>query len=70
MIRTVVIPEKNFLSINIPDKYIGKKMEVIVFALDEAADDLMLNNKRHKSFSAINLSTKGFKFNRDDANER
>ncbi len=68
MIRTVVTPKKNILSINIPDKYIGKKMEVIAFTLDETADQLFY--KKNKSFSAINLSTKGFKFNRDEANER
>ena len=44
MIRTVVTPEKNLLSINIPDKYIGKKMEVIAFALDETADDIVYDN--------------------------
>ena len=70
MIRTVVTPEKNLLSINIPDKYIGKKMEVIAFALDETADDIVYDNIRYKSFSAINISTKGFKFDRDEANER
>jgi len=70
MIRTVVTPDKNFLSINIPDMYIGKRMEVIAFALDEPADEVLYHKKRRKSFSAVNLSTKGFKFNRDEANER
>ncbi|GAB1451926.1 hypothetical protein MASR2M47_19820 [Draconibacterium sp.] len=69
MIRTVVTPKKNLLTIHIPDKYIGKKMEVIAFALDENADDLTFNNI-NKSFSAISFSTSGFKFNRDEANER
>lgn len=69
MIRTVVTPKKNLLSFHIPDKYIGKKMEVIAFALDENTDDLTYS-KIHKSFSAINISTKGYKFNRDEANER
>ena len=70
MIRTVVTPDKNFLSINIPDMYIGKRMEVIAFALDEPAEEVLYHKKSRKSFSAVNLSTKGFKFNRDEANKR
>jgi hypothetical protein len=70
MIRTVIIPDKNFLSFTIPDKYIGKKMEVIAFAIDEPAADLIYSTKNSKSFSAIKLNTRGFKFSRDEANER
>jgi hypothetical protein len=70
MIRTVITPDKNFLSFNIPDKYIGKKMEVIAFAVDEPAEDVIYTTKSRKSFSAIKLNTKDYKFNRDEANER
>jgi hypothetical protein len=70
MIRTVITPDKNFLSINIPDKYIGKKMEVIAFAVDEPAEDVIYTTKSRKSFSTIKLNTKDYKFNRDEANER
>ncbi len=70
MIRIVVTPDKNFLSFNIPDKYIGKKMEVIAFAVDESSGDVIYTNKSSKSFSSIKLNTKGFKFNRNEANER
>ncbi len=70
MIRTVITPDKNFLSFNIPDTYIGKKMEVIAFAVDEPAEDVIYTTKSHKSFSAIKLNTKNFRFNRGDANER
>ena len=70
MIRTVVTPDKNFLSFNIPDKYIGKKMEVIAFAVDEPSEGVIYTAKSHKRFSAIKLSTKDFKFNREEANER
>jgi hypothetical protein len=70
MIRTIVIPEKNVLSFYIPDKYIGKKMEVIAFMVDEHYDDVIYATKNRKSFSAVKLKTIGFKFNRDEANER
>lgn len=70
MIRTVITPDNNLLSFNIPDKYIGKKLEVIAFAMDELSDDVIYTTKSQKSFSAVKLNTKGFKFNRDEANER
>jgi hypothetical protein len=70
MIRTVITPDKNFLSFNIPDKYIGKKVEVIAFTVDEPAEDVIHTIKSSKSFSAIKLNTREFKFNRDEANER
>jgi hypothetical protein len=70
MIRTVITPDKNYLTFNIPDKYIGKKMEVIAFAVDEPSGEVIYAAKSRKSFSAIKLNTRGFKFNRDEANER
>lgn len=70
MIRTVVIPDKNYLSLNIPDKYIGKKVEVIAFVVEENAEESDNNGKKKKSFSAVKLNTSGFKFNREEANER
>jgi hypothetical protein len=70
MIRTVLIPDKNILSFNIPDKYIGKKLEVIAFAVDEPSEDIIYSSKSSKSFTAIKLTTKGYRFNREQANER
>ncbi|MBN1184843.1 MAG: hypothetical protein JXB49_21330 [Bacteroidales bacterium] len=71
MIRTVITPDKNYLTFNIPEKYIGKKMEVIAFAVDEPLEDVIYySTKSSKSFSAIKLNTKGFKFNREEANKR
>ncbi len=35
MIRTHIIPESNNLQVTIPDNYIGKQLEVIVFSEEE-----------------------------------
>ena len=70
MIRTIITPDKNKISIDIPDKFIGKKMEVIAFSLEDSLSDVIYTESKVKSFSAIQLNTKGFKFNRDEANER
>jgi hypothetical protein len=38
MIRTVVTPSKKQVSLPIPDAYIGKKIEVLFYALDEVTN--------------------------------
>jgi 5S rRNA maturation endonuclease (ribonuclease M5) len=54
--------------IHIPEKYldsISSPVKVIVFT----NEDIQNNNVR-KQFSAIKVKTKGFKFNRNEANGR
>jgi len=70
MIRTVVTANNNIITLPIPDKYIGRQLEIIAFAVDEPSEDIILSAKSKKTFSAIRLKTKGFKFNREEANER
>jgi hypothetical protein len=70
MIRTIVTTNNNILTLSIPDRYIGRKLEVIAFAVDEPMDDIIFSTKSKKTFVAIKLNTKGYKFNRDEANER
>lgn len=36
MIRTVITPENEKISIDLPHNYIGKKVEVIAFTIEEA----------------------------------
>jgi hypothetical protein len=71
MIRTSIIPDKNTVSISIsvPDNYFGKEMEVIAFTKKEGLEISALPEKK-ASFTAISIDTRGFKFNRDEANER
>ena len=71
MLRTVVTPEQSDfqLSLNLPADYVGKELEVIVFAKDEG---VRTNSNPRKKVSFTVLKTKGkrFKFNREEANER
>lgn len=39
MIRTVLTPENQHISINLPENYIGKKVEVIAFTVEEVANN-------------------------------
>ena len=69
MIRTVVTADKNSITLSLPDNYIGRQVEVIAFVIDEV-NETIKSKKKKVSFNAIKLDTRGFKFNRDEANER
>jgi hypothetical protein len=69
MIRTIVIPKSRTISFDVPQKFIGKEIQVIAFEKEEVAENQQLL-KKIVSFETISIDTKKFKFNRDDANER
>jgi hypothetical protein len=69
MVRTVITPNKQFVSFEIPVSYIGKEIEVIAFAKDEG-EQKIFDDTKQKSFSALSLDTRNYKFSRDEANER
>ena len=67
MIRTLITPEERDILIRVPEDYIGKRVEVIAFKLEENND---IGSKKPASFNALKLNTIGYKFNREEANER
>jgi hypothetical protein len=69
MIRTVVTTNNNTLTLAIPDRYIGRELEVIAFAKDEGVEEILVSKKKI-SFTVLHTDIKNFKFNRDEANER
>lgn len=38
MIRTVITPDQQNISINLPENFVGKQVEVIAFTLDDTID--------------------------------
>ena len=68
MIRTVVVPDNTVLPVSIPEDYIGRNVEIILFAVDEAKQEMKHTKKR--TFDAVKLDLTNFKFNRDEANQR
>ena len=66
-IREIFVPKSNKLELNIPDHFIGKTIEVIAFEIEEKKTSKSL---KKKTFDAIKLDLSGYKFNRDEANER
>jgi hypothetical protein len=69
MIHKIIIPNNQTvnLSFTFPDTYIGKEVEIIAFTKGEGQESQL---KKKVSFDALSLDTRGFKFNRDEANER
>lgn len=70
MIRKLIKVESDKISISVPKDYIGKVMEVIAFSRDEAVANKEVKKKKKATFNALSLDTLGFKFNRNEANER
>ena len=69
MIRTIVTPDKEHISLSIPKNYIGVEIEVIAFSREETPP-LKLNHKRKATFNSVSLDTRGFIFDRDSRDER
>ena len=69
MIHTTVIPNKQTISFDIPKDYVGKQIEVIAFAKGEGITKEQ-PEKKNVTFNALSIDTRGYKFNRDEANER
>ncbi len=71
MIHTKIIPNDTLvnLSFYVPIDYIGKEVDVIAFTQNEGLQSKDAS-KKQVSFTALSIDTKGFKFNRDQANER
>ena len=55
MIRTYIIPQSNNIQITIPDNYIGKQLEVIIFSEEEIDNiDLDSNTNTEQSDASKN----------------
>ncbi len=71
MFTQIITPTEESVKLDVPREMIGHAVKVTL-------DDLEENGKRrftsledvHAHFRAIRLDLRGFKFNRDEANER
>jgi hypothetical protein len=53
MIKTVATPQNNNYNLVIPNNYIGKKIEILFYALDEVAEEKINPKKSMADFSGI-----------------
>jgi hypothetical protein len=77
MIRTILKPNKNSLTLQLPDDLVGKVIEVIAFEIDQISppkrlQDIEKSKKIEtidKALSKHRVDLSGFKFDRDEAND-
>ena len=68
MVHQILIAEKNTHELVLPENFVGKKIEIIAFVVEDTAEQPMPT--KPMIFDAIKIDTRGFKFDRDEANER
>ncbi len=56
MIRTIITPDKQRVSINVPKSYVGKKIEVLLYAVEELIEELPSKINKAARFKGL-LST-------------
>lgn len=44
MIRTIVIPDNQHISLYLPKQFVGKKVEVIAFSIEESEEENYTDN--------------------------
>lgn len=71
MYRHIMVPTEKDHIIELPKELYGRKVEVIAFPLqDEEVSVEKTAIDPDKFYDGIKLNFSGFKFNRDEANER
>jgi len=56
MIRTLITPDKQNVSIHIPENYIGKQLEVLLYAVDELDEQKITKEKPADFRGKLNLT--------------
>ncbi len=74
MYRAIITPTQTSLTIELPEDLVGKPVEVLAFNIQKS--DVLADRKKpsieeiKKFYAAYQVDMSGFKFNRDEANER
>lgn len=74
MIRQIIIPQQNQHIIQFPDEMLGKQVEVVAFAIEDAeprSDDSVFTSPEQLSemLKGASFNANGWKFNRDEVND-
>ena len=68
LIREIFVPEKNKIELTVPDNFIGKRIEVFGFEMEDSSTEIKNITKR--TFTVANVKVENYKFKREEANER
>lgn len=76
MVRQIVIPEKTRQFIDLPEEYLGEPVEITAVRVNEKtpspdadAEKQARIDRLEKALEGYQVSLKGYKFNRDEAND-
>ncbi len=69
MVRTIVTADKKDVMLTLPDSFLGKQIEIIAFVLENGTADVR-NYNNVKTFTAVQLDTRNYHFDREEANQR
>ena len=69
MLKTSFIAHNQQFVLRLPKSFVGKRVEILAYTQEEILKE---NSDAHLpfNFNTMKVSTKGFKFNREEANER
>ena len=67
MIRTILTTDKSMVSLQLPESYVGRQIEIIAFLVDEP---LKMTPPGSKKFITFDVDGSNYQFNRDELNER
>lgn len=75
MIRQIVVPTQNNYTLELPDEMVGKKVEEIVFEIENVTTENNRTNNTENRLRSIKkifqdnlIDLSNYKFNRDEAN--
>ncbi len=66
MIRTVVIPEEQNISIKVPENFVGRQVEVIAFTIEETLKESNIEDKPLTYFASEKALAKDWLTNEED----
>ena len=66
MVRQILTPLGNVVTLNLPDSFIGKTIEILAFDIYEKENSSKQDLKREieNFYNSVKINMKGFKFNR------
>lgn len=67
MIRTVVIPKHQNISINLPENFVGRQVEVIAFTIDDTLEDSLTTGKPFTYFASEKALAKDWLTQEEDS---
>ena len=62
MIRTVITPHNNNIQLSVPNSYIGKEIEVLLYAKDELNEEKVIKKNSAAKFKGLLTKEEGEKY--------